>query len=108
LADVGRQPPRYATVPRVLAEAVGSRGYRMLGSAAPAQHVQDERRKGKRPSVLWLRSSSPGQRYVRLVERRAQLGPVSRGSIPAPEALARHRRPRVAWPTDMQRTQGAD
>jgi hypothetical protein len=37
---VGRQPPRDAMVPRVLAEAVGSRGYRMRGSAAPAQQVQ--------------------------------------------------------------------
>jgi hypothetical protein len=48
---------------------------------------------------------------VPLLERRAKLGLASRGQIPAPEALARHRIPSVAWPkvtTVMKRTQGAD
>ena len=49
--------------------------------------------------------------FVHLLERRAKLGPASRGQGPAPEALARHRRPSVAGPkvtTVMKRTQGAD
>jgi hypothetical protein len=49
--------------------------------------------------------------FAPLLERRAKLGLASRGEIPAPEALARHRIPSVAWPkvtTVMQRTQGAD
>jgi|SRR6266404_1090651 len=46
-----------------------------------------------------------------LLERRAKLGPVSRGQVPAPEALARHRISGVAWPkvtTVMKRTQRVD
>jgi hypothetical protein len=49
--------------------------------------------------------------FVRLLVRRAKLGPVSRGEVPAPEALARYRIPSVAWPkvtTATKRTQGGD
>jgi hypothetical protein len=48
---------------------------------------------------------------VPLLVRRAKLGLVSRGQVPAPEALARHRIPSVAWPkatTAAKRTQGVD
>jgi hypothetical protein len=40
-----------------------------------------------------------------------RIGLVGRGQVPAPEALARHRIPSVAWPkatTAAKRTQGVD
>ena len=49
--------------------------------------------------------------FAPLLERRVKLGPVSRGQVPAPEALARHRISSVAWPkvtTVMKRTQRVD
>jgi hypothetical protein len=63
-----------------------------------------------------IRGSDTGQNCIALIsvpllERRAKLGPVSRGQVPAPEALARHRISSVAWPkvtTVMKRTQRVD
>jgi hypothetical protein len=63
-----------------------------------------------------IRGSDTGQNCIALISvpllvRRAKLGLVSRGEVPAPEALARHRIPSVAWPkvtTAAKRTQGVD
>ena len=70
--------------------------------ARPTRHVR----------MSWRRAGHALHRArIPNIVRRAKLGVVSRGKDPAPEALARHRVPRVASPAvtlAAKRTQGGD